>query len=93
MNANVLLRTDSFVSLCHSQPMARNPSCRVVEAQRLNGDLVVTFNDNRCGFYPAHMLYEMLSAVEITDTYESKAEEFARLPTENPGRPLAESGD
>ena len=73
--------------------MTPKPSSSVIEAQRLNGDLVVTFSDNRCGLFPAHMLYEMLSEVEVVEAYEPQNKEFAHLPATAIGTSLTETGD
>jgi hypothetical protein len=40
---------------------------RVVEALRLDGDLLITFDDGKCAVYPATLLYALFhDAVEVT---------------------------
>jgi len=47
--------------------MAVTETAQVVAAERLNGGLVIKFNDGKCAFYPASMLHAMFSQAEELD--------------------------
>jgi hypothetical protein len=48
--------------------MENPPVRRVVEALRLDGDLLLTFDDGKCAVYPATLLYDLFQdAVAVTD--------------------------
>ena len=53
----------------------------MIAADRIGNDLVITFNDNRSGFYPAQLLYDRLDEVEVTGMGDSELESL--LPGQN----------
>ena len=42
------------------RPMEHRETPYVVSADRINGSIIVAFEDGRCGVYSAELLYEML---------------------------------
>ena len=47
--------------LNQTRTMVQNPKPRVVSAERIDGSVVITFDDSRCALYPSSLLYEMLT--------------------------------
>lgn len=48
---------------------------QMISADRLDGSLIVTFQDGRCGIYSSELLYATLPAAQ--EIYEEDAEEQA----------------
>ncbi len=54
----------------------------VISADRLNGAVIISFNDGRCAFYSADLLYSILpNAQDITDLSEDEEYQPSDRPT------------
>lgn len=62
---------------------------RVLSADRLDGSVVITFDDGRCALYSPELLYATLSqAKELSPTVEG-----ANFEPQTPQQPLSSSDD
>jgi hypothetical protein len=50
--------------------MEPSSSHRVVAAERLNGGVIITFDDGKCAFYTASLLHSNLAQAKIVEEPE-----------------------